>query len=102
MPSRVLSLLFVFALAAASPARAESESGSGSQSVSPSRQIEPRVRDDRRRSDRWRRRPASVRTIDGSGNHREHEERNAAHTPLIRMVAAEYADTNVQAAVETL
>ncbi len=96
MPNRCLSLLIACAMAASFPAWADDRSESGVQlgrnDVSPSRRIEPRTRDHRPRGDRWRRHPASVRSIDGSGNHRDHHERNAAHTPLIRMVPADYAD----------
>ncbi len=87
------------------PARAQPErerpprerAGGGDDDVSPVRGIERPSHAESTRPSKGasRRRPESsdaLRSIDGSGNHREHPETGAAGTPLLRLFEPDYAD----------
>ncbi|HPG25016.1 MAG TPA: peroxidase family protein [Myxococcota bacterium] len=85
------SVVLVFALSVASDADAGRDRRSRSNTdVSPTYRIEPNVRADHH--DHSGASPGDVRSLDGSGNHLDDPERNAAGTPLLRSVEADYAD----------
>ncbi|MEZ4331121.1 MAG: peroxidase family protein [Myxococcota bacterium] len=92
MPHARLALSIGLALAVlASTAEAERrDRDSRSIDVSPFYRVEPLLRTDH--PDHAAPSPREGRSIDGSGNHAEDPERNAAGTRLIRTVEAGYAD----------
>jgi hypothetical protein len=87
-----LAVSIALSLATAwSSAGAQSRDGDRrSNDVTPVHQVEPRIRD--HHHDRAQSGARNVRSIDGSGNHRDDVEHNATGTALVRTVPADYAD----------
>ncbi|MGH0035647.1 MAG: peroxidase family protein [Myxococcota bacterium] len=94
MKLKLLAFAFVFSLFVVTTsvgAALDKDRRHSADEVSPARRVEPRSAHDGPPPDLPATGPG-IRSIDGTGNHAEHPDRNATYTPLARLAPSDYAD----------